>query len=128
MVTCHAYTVNVEEQHSFSRYSQKETSEMAILAIFTGKGVTSDMYDALKAEVDWVHQQPQGAISHTASFDEAGDAHVADVWASPEALDHFVNTRLAPAMQRLNIPLPDVTVYPVHNIDAYSGVQQFIRK
>lgn len=99
---------------------------MTILAIFTGRGITAEMYDALKNEVDWVHQQPQGAISHTASFDEAGDAHVADVWSSPEALTQFVNKRLAPAMQRLNIPLPDVDVYPVHNLNAYSGIQQYV--
>ena len=101
---------------------------MTILAIFTGKGITQEMYDILRTEVDWVHQQPQGVISHTASFDEAGDAHVADVWASPEALDNFVNTRLAPAMQRHNFPLPEVSVYPVHNIDAYTSVQQYIRQ
>ena len=100
---------------------------MTILAIFTGKGVTQDMYDLLRKEVDWVHQQPQGAISHTASFDGAGDAHVVDVWTSPEALDNFVNTRLAPAMQRNNIPLPDVSVYPVHNMDAFTSVKQYIR-
>ena len=101
---------------------------MTILAIFTGKGITSDMYDTLKAEVDWEHQQPQGAIFHAASFDDAGDAHVADVWSSPEELDNFVNTRLVPAMQRHNFPLPEVSVYLVHNIDAYSGVQPYIRQ
>jgi len=100
---------------------------MTILAIFTGKGITPKMYDALRAEVDWANQQPQGAIMHTASFDDAGDAHVADVWASPEALNNFVNTRLGPAMQKLNIPTPEVMVYPVHNIDSYSNVKQYIR-
>lgn len=100
---------------------------MAILAIFTGKGINQAMYDTLKAEVDWVHQQPQGAIVHTASFDEAGDAHVADVWNSPEELDAFVNTRLAPVIQRHNMPFPEVEVYAVHNMDAFPDVQQVIR-
>jgi hypothetical protein len=77
--------------------------------------------------VDWVHQQPQGAICHTASFDDVGDAHVVDVWNSPEELDNFVNTRLAPAMQRHQIPLPQVDVYPVHNMDAFPGVKSVIR-
>ena len=99
---------------------------MAILAIFTGEGITQEMYDALRTEVDWEHQQPQGAIIHVASFDEHGDAHVADVWSSPENLDNFVNTRLMPAMQKLNMPPPDVAVFPVHNINAYANVRQHI--
>jgi len=31
-------------------------------------------------------------------------------------------------MQKLNIPLPDVDVYPVHNLNAYSGIQQYVLK
>lgn len=99
---------------------------MAILAIFTGKGVTKEMYDQLRAEVDWEHQQPQGAISHTASFDEAGEAHVADVWNSPDELNVFVNTRLMPAFQKLNFPPPEVEVYPAHNINVFSSVRPYI--
>ena len=100
---------------------------MTILAIFTGKGITSDMYDTLRAEVDWVHKQPQGAISHAASFDEAGDAHVVDVWNSPEELDNFLQTRLGPAFQKFNIPQPQVEIYPLHNMDAFAGVKAVIR-
>jgi len=99
---------------------------MAILAIFTGKGVTKEMYDQLRAEVDWEHQQPKGAISHTASFDEAGEAHVADVWNSSDELNTFVNTRLMPAFQKLNFPPPDVEVYPAHNINVFSSVRPYM--
>lgn len=100
---------------------------MTILALFTGKGISTEAYDLLRSEVDWVHQQPYGAIFHAASYDDAGDVHVADVWASPEALDNFVNTRLMPTIQKHNIPIPEVTIYPIHNIDAFSGVQPLIR-
>ena len=101
---------------------------MAILAIFTANGWTPEMYDTLRNEVGWHHQQPNGGIFHAFSSDDAGGAHVADVWASPEDLNDFVNTRLAPTMQRLGFPMPDVQVYPVHNIDAFAGVQQYIRQ
>lgn len=98
---------------------------MAILAIFTGMGITKDAYDRLRKEIDWAHQPPAGAILHAASFDEQGHAHVADIWASPEALNDFVNGRLMPAMQKANVLPPEVQVYPLHNIDAYAAIDQF---
>ena len=98
---------------------------MAILAIFTGKGISKDAYDKVRKEVNWEQQYPEGAIFHAASFDEQGDAHVADVWASAEALDAFVQSRLIPAMQKLNVPPPQVEVYPAHNINAYAAIDQY---
>jgi hypothetical protein len=99
---------------------------MAVLALFFGEGFSSDMYDALREKVGWERQYPNGAISHAASFDEGGNAHVADVWASQEALNAFVESRLAPALQALNFPIPYVDVYPLHNLNAYSGIQQYV--
>jgi hypothetical protein len=96
---------------------------LAVLGIFTVRGLTKDQYDALRTEIDWEHNQPAGGVLHVASFDDAGNAHVADVWASAEALDDFVSSRLMPAMQRLNINPPQVQVYPVHNIDVYKAAE-----
>jgi hypothetical protein len=101
---------------------------MAILAIFTGEGITSEMYDALREEVGWERMYPKGVISHAAAFDEHGNAHVVDVWESPEALDEFVNTRLGPAIQMLGIPQPIVEVYPLYNLNAFAGIQRHLLK
>jgi hypothetical protein len=65
---------------------------------------------------------------HIASFDEKDVLHVVDVWESQELMDNFVKTQLAPAMQKLNIPFPKVEIYPVHNMDAYSGIEKYILK
>jgi hypothetical protein len=35
---------------------------MAILAIFKANGITKEMYEALRKEVDWEHQHPNGAV------------------------------------------------------------------
>ena len=67
---------------------------MAILAIFTGKGITKSHYEALRREVDWVHRRPEGMIFHAAAFDTAGGIRVADVWESQAALDDFFDKRL----------------------------------
>jgi hypothetical protein len=97
---------------------------MAILAIFTGN-ISKSQYEALRTEVDWEKQQPQGGIFHAASFDEAGHVHVADVWESAEAMNSFVEKRLAPALQKLQIAPPEVAVYPVHNINAYQSIEKY---
>ncbi len=69
---------------------------MAILAIFTGKGITKSHYEALRREVNWVQRWPEGIIFHAAAFDTAGGIRVADVWESQAALDDFFNKRLLP--------------------------------
>ena len=98
---------------------------MAILAIFYGKGFTKENYEALRPMVNWEKDNPDGGIFHAASFDDKGDIHVADVWESVEKMNAFVGSRLAPAFQKLNIPQPEVQVYPIHNITAYSSVKNY---
>ena len=98
---------------------------MAILAIFYGKGFTKEHYDALRPLVNWEKDNPDGGIFHAASFDDNGDIHVADVWESAEKMNAFVAERLMPAFQKLNIPQPEVAVYPIHNITAYSSIDKY---
>ncbi len=99
---------------------------MPILAIFTGKGFTKEMYENLRPEVKWETDNPEGGISHVASFDDKGNIHVADVWESEEMMNSFVQSRLIPAFQKLNIPIPEVQVYPAHNINAYKSIEKYI--
>ena len=49
-----------------------------------------------------------------------------DVWESQEALDAFVGAHLAPAMQKLQIPPPQVAVYPLHNLNVYPVIERFM--
>ena len=96
---------------------------MSILAIFTGN-ITKSQYEALRKEVNWEKQQPYGGVFHCASFDDSDSIHVADVWESAEAMGEFVEQRLAPAMQKLNITPPNVSVYPTYNINAYQAIEK----
>ena len=98
---------------------------MAVLAIFTGQGFTKGMYDSLRKELNLERQPPTGAIFHAAAFDESGTIHVADVWTTAEALNEFVNSRLLPAMKKLNVPAPKVEVYPIHKALAYQSIEQY---
>jgi hypothetical protein len=102
----------------------KRRLTMAILAIFKAK-MTKGQYDDVRNEVNWTGDKPDGAVFHAASFDDDGGIHVADVWASPEALDSFVGHRLMPVMQKHGILPPEVAVYPVHQVDAFPSVDQY---
>jgi len=97
---------------------------MPILAIFTGN-VTKDDYDALRKEVDWENSWAPGAIIHVASVDDGGLVHVADVWESAEKMNAFVEQRLMPAFQKLNLSPPNVEVYPTHNVNVHSSVSEY---
>jgi hypothetical protein len=99
---------------------------MTILAIFNGVGITADMYQALRKEVGWETRHADGGVFHAAAVDESGNMHVADVWESPEVLQAFVNDRLMPAMDKLGVPAPAVSVYPTININALPAVERFM--
>ncbi|MDB5460051.1 MAG: hypothetical protein JWO72_1792 [Caulobacteraceae bacterium] len=98
---------------------------MAVLAIFTGRGVTTRMYDDLRADIDWEHRKPPGAVFHATGVDAAGELHVADVWESKEALDAFIAARLTPAFRKLHIPPPDVEFFDIYNATAFDAVDRY---
>jgi hypothetical protein len=101
---------------------------MAVLAIFTGVGITKEMYESLRPEVKWESRLAPGGLIHACGFDDKGDLHVADVWDSPEAMNDFVNSRLMPAMKKLGIPPPAVSVFPLHNANVYPAATRFLLK
>jgi hypothetical protein len=98
---------------------------MAILAIFTGTGITKQMYEDLRKDVQWEQNKPQGAVFHVASTDDSGNIHVADLWESKEQLNDFVNKRLVPAMQKRNITPPETEIFQVHNVNAFPDVDKY---
>jgi hypothetical protein len=98
---------------------------MAILAIFHARGLTQAQYETLRKTVNWEGDRPAGGVFHAIGFDEAGDGRVADVWESPEQLQAFVASRLAPAFAGLGLNPPEVAVYPLHNATAYAAIDRF---
>src|SRR5215216_5221393 len=53
---------------------------MTILAILTGDGLTKEMYENVRKEVNWEGNPPPGVIFHAMSFDDSGKFCVAEVW------------------------------------------------
>ncbi|MCH7736979.1 MAG: hypothetical protein IH872_06205 [Chloroflexi bacterium] len=93
---------------------------MAIIAIFTGKGFTKDMYETLRQEVGWETDQIDGWIFHAAGFDESGDIHMTNIWESTEKMKEGFVSRLMPVMQRIGIPAPQVEIYPAYNVNVFT--------
>jgi len=100
---------------------------MAILAIFIGQGFTKQMYDELKREVDWENNPPAGAMLHAAGLDKSGNIQVADLWASEQDFNNFVTTRLKAGFEKINAPMPKGEIYQVHNVNAFKGIESYIK-
>lgn len=101
---------------------------MAILAIVVAQDVKKEAYETLRKEVDWESREPEGLIFHAVAFDASGAIRAADVWTSQEAMDRFFDTRLLPAMRKLNISPPKREIYPLHAAHACSAVDQYKTK
>ena len=99
---------------------------MAILVIVTGNNLTKQMYEDVRKEVDWEHNYPRGSFFHAAGFDNSGNnMHVVDVWESEEQFNNFINTRIKPAMEKINAPNLKIETYPIHNVNAFPGIDKY---
>lgn len=99
---------------------------MAVLAIINAVGITKQVYESVRREVQWETKIEPGGLLHVCAFDDNGGIHVADVWESDAALSAFMNRRLMPVMKKLGVPEPSVVVYPIHNFNCTAGIQQYL--
>jgi len=95
---------------------------MVILAIFKTNAVTKEKYEALRKEVDWEHQHPDGELVHAAAFDNSGNFCVADIWESEEHLNNFINNRILPAMKKINMPMPEGEIFQINDVSTFPGI------
>jgi len=92
---------------------------MAIIAIFTGKGFSKEMYERLRQEVGWESEPIDGWMMHAVRFDESGELHMINIWESTEKMEEGFVTRLMPVMQKIGIPAPQVEIYTAHNVNVF---------
>ena len=98
---------------------------MVILAIFKTNAVTKEKYEALRKEVDWEHQHPDGELVHAAAFDNSGNFCVADIWESEEHLNNYVSSKLLPVMKKINMPMPEGEIFQIHNVNANPAIDKY---
>jgi hypothetical protein len=97
---------------------------MAVLMIMNWPEATREIYEKLRAEVDWVSMRPNGANLHMSAFDENGGLHVVDHWDSAEQFQAFIQSQIAPAAQKAGITTqPQVTIVPIAYVDQFDEVK-----
>jgi hypothetical protein len=70
-------------------------------------------------------KSPEGQIFHAEGPLDKGGTWVMDCWESPEALQRFVEQKLAPTMQRLGVKPPEPTLLPTKVFLTQEGVRLF---
>jgi hypothetical protein len=98
---------------------------MTIHLFIRGDGLTKDIYENARKEVNWEGNPPPGLILHTVSFDNSGSLRVADIWESEDQWNNFLNTRLMPYMQKAKVPPLRTEIFPIHNINALPGLDSY---
>ena len=91
-----------------------------IMAIFTGKGFTKEMYERLWQEVRWETEPIDGWLMHDVSFDYSGDIRMTNIWGSTEKMEVGFVSRLMPVMRKIGIPPPQAEIYPVRNMNVFA--------
>ena len=90
-----------------------------IMAMFTGRGFTKDMYDRLRKEVNWEGERIDGWMFHAVCFDESGDLRMINIWESREQMSEAFASRLGPVMRKIGIPAPEAEVLPAYNVNVF---------
>lgn len=90
---------------------------MAVLMIFEVEGATPEMYAQLNEEMGIRSDAdaPEGLIEHVAALTDDDELVVVDLWESEQALGRFFETRLGPALHKLEYPEAQPRILPVHN-------------
>lgn len=95
---------------------------MAVIVHVVLRGVTSEQYNAVRAEVGHLERAPSGGLVHLTWW-EGSDCHIVDAWKSEDAFNTFVAERLGPAMGKLGIAVqPEITFHAAHEVYAPQAV------
>jgi hypothetical protein len=95
---------------------------MAVAMRFTDfpAEVGADLYDGIRAEMDFDNDPPEGLIFHWAG-DVDGKWTINEVWETRDGYDRFREERLFPALQKVTGmdpaggPQPTIAEFAVHN-------------
>jgi len=93
----------------------KITEEKRIVMLMQWTGVTKELYEKVRKQVNWEGEIPKGAVLHITAFDEKG-IRVTDIWKSEGDLNNFIQNRLTPVTKELIDTEPNVEVYPLYNL------------
>jgi hypothetical protein len=89
---------------------------MSVVWILEWAGITPEVYDELARRTQWETDLPDGLEHQVTAFSEKALV-LTQVWASPDHVLRFMEDRLLPAVNAMNIPtMPRVDQHPVRGI------------
>lgn len=100
---------------------------MPVMAVFRSPRVNQNLYDAIMRELDFEHQPPVGALTHSCGFDDKGIC-VVDVWESRADFEAFVTDRLKPVFAKLGIEFVVPDIVDAHAFRATEDVDRYMRE
>ncbi len=98
---------------------------MAVLMIMELDGMTTDDYEAVNEAMGIDDDNlPDGLVQHAVGPTDDGGLLIVDVWESEAQLEHFVQNRIGPAMEKAGVESQaQPRVHPVHNHFQGSGTE-----
>jgi hypothetical protein len=90
---------------------------MAVVIVMDWPEVSKEQYLAVRNDLDWVTNRPDGGMLHAAGWDDTG-FHVVDLWQSPDHFQRFVADKLTGAVAKVGIKTePSVRIFPAEYLD-----------
>jgi len=87
---------------------------MAIVTHMVLRGLTPGQYDAVRADVNWLNEPPEGGIAHITWW-EGEDCHNCDTWESEDAFGAFGEKSLGPALAKIGVQIePEASFHSPH--------------
>lgn len=90
---------------------------MAVCFIIEPSDVNVETYERVRAEVRMDANSPSGLIMHCAGAAGDGTWRVVEVWESAAEQQAFLQERLAPALQKVGVKQPKITVVELHQLN-----------
>lgn len=87
--------------------------ENRIVVLVEWEGVTKEIYEEARKQVNLEGDIPKGLISHIAALYKNG-IRVTDVWKSEEDFKNYVQNRLMPVIGKLVKGEPKIEIIPLH--------------
>jgi hypothetical protein len=91
---------------------------MAVAMFMQWPGVTPGEYEVLMARLGLDANPAAGSVLHLATLTDEG-LEVCDVWQTEQAFQGFLERRLLPLADELDLPgAPEIKLVPLHNLYA----------
>ena len=95
--------------------AENTKEEKRIVVLVEWAGLSKEIYEELRKQVNWEGDIPKGMVAHLATFDKNG-LRSAGVWESEEDFNNFIQNRIIPAAGKQVDTKPNIEIFPLHTL------------